>query len=93
MAHFFLLLSSNTVPLMKSLIVIILVVKEPIFFGAGIVVSGGWGWGWGRRWLVEAQSSVPSAPLPKQQSLAEIGFHGTLFLSFFYFKLLIGGHC
>ena len=41
-----------------------------------------------------AENSVPSAALPKQQSLAAIGFHGTLFLSstnfIFPLKMLIG---
>ena len=35
----------------------------------------------------DAENSVPSAALPKQQSLAVIGFHGTLFLSSILFSL------
>ena len=30
---------------------------------------------------MDAQNSVPSVALPKQQSFASIGFHGPLFLS------------
>ena len=68
---------------MKSLTVIILVAKELNF-----VVLGGGGGGGGRRWLVGAQNSLPSAAPPKQQSLAAIGFHVTLFLTsiFLFFK-------
>ena len=43
--------------------------------------GGGGGGGGGWRWLMGAQNFVPSAALLKQQSLAAIGFHGTLFLS------------
>ena len=35
------------------------------------------------------QNSVPSAALPKLQSLAAIGSHGKLFLSSFYFLNLL----
>ena len=42
-------------------------------------MSGGLGGGGGGE--VGAQDSVPTAALPKQQSHAAIGFHGTLFLS------------
>ena len=45
-------------------------------------VGGGGG---GRGGLVGAQNSVPSAALPKQQSLVAIGFHGTQFLSSIFF--------
>ena len=48
----------------------------------------------GGRGVVGAQNSILSAALPKQQSPAAIGRHGTLFLSLIYFiipsKLLIG---
>ena len=51
-------------------------------------------WGGGGGGGVDAKNSVPSAALPKQQSLAAIGFHGTQFLSSTNFilplKMLIG---
>ena len=62
---------------------------------------GGEGEGW-HRWLVGAQNPVPSVAHPKLQSLAAIGFHGTLFLSktIFSFEIIdrlltcqLGGQC
>ena len=54
-------------------------------------LRGGGGGGGGE---VGAENSVPSAALPKQQPLAEIGFHGTLLLNSTNFilswKMLIG---
>ena len=40
------------------------------------MVSGDWGGGGGGGGEVGVQNSVPSAALPKQQSLAAIGFMG-----------------
>ena len=52
--------------------------------------GGGGGWVGGGKWSVGAQNSVSLAALPKKQSLVEIGFHGTLFLSStFLLKFLI----
>ena len=43
-------------------------------------VGEGGGGGGRERGRMDEQNSVPSAALLKQQSLAAIGFHGTLFL-------------
>ena len=79
---------------MKSLIAIILVVQ-----GLNSVVQDCGEWrleGGGGRGEVGAQNSVPTAALPKLQSLAAIGFRGPLFLSspncILPMKLLIGFH-
>ena len=62
------LLSCNTDPPVKFLIVIILVVQEINFFYRN---SGKWRLGGGGRWLVGAQNSVPSAAVKKQRPLQQ----------------------
>ena len=75
------LLPSNTDLCAKFLIAIIWVEQ---YFREGWGGGGGGGRG-------VAENAVPSAALPKQQSLAAIGFHGTCSTIFIFpWKMLIG---
>ena len=78
------LLSFNTNPPVKFLIVITLVGQDfNLFYRNSHEGRLGGGGGW----LVGAQNPVPSAAVKKQWSLAAIGFHRTLFQSSSIFSL------